>query len=416
MRILLFIIFLSLVHSFFAFSQTSITLRQAEQLFLKNNLELLAAQFNISAAQAQVIQARLWANPIFSAELNTVNPEQNRTFDIGKSGQKVFEIEQLIYLGGKKRNEINFAKSNVELAELLFVDLLRNLRFQLRSSFYAMYYDNLSVRNLDVQLSLLDTLVQAYSAQAQKGNVPLKDLVRLQSLYLNLRNEQNDLINNILEEQKQIQILLGTSQAFFPAPENSELATYQKDISLTVNILLDSALQNRPDLKFAQKATQSAELLLRWQKSLAVPDLNLGLAYDQRGGAFNNQISLALGIPLPLWNRNQGNIQLAKVQLEQSKTLQNQQEIQIQNQVSTTLAQYIEAKSNYQKISGFFSENFEQVYKGTVDNFQRGNISMLEFTDFMESYQQNLLQLNKTQKILTNSCEQLNWVSHSSIF
>ncbi len=416
MRTCFLIIFLSLFHHFFALSQTFVSLTQAEQIFLKNNLELLAAQFNISAAQAQVIQSRLWANPIFSAELNAVNPERNRTFDVGKNGQKAFEIEQLIYLGGKKRNEINFAKSNVELAELLFTDLLRNLRFQLRSSFYTIYYENLSVVNLDTQLSLLDTLVQVYATQAQKGNVPLKDLVRLQSLYLNLRNERNDLINNILEEQKQVQILLGTSQVFFPAPERSELAMYQKEISLTANALLDSALKNRPDLKFAQKATQSAELLLRWQKSLAVPDMSLGIAYDQRGGAFNNQISLTLGIPLPLLNRNQGNIQLAKVQLEQSKTLQNQQELQIRNQVSMALAQYIEARSNYEKINSFFSENFAQVYRGTVDNFQRGNISMLEFTDFMESYQQNLLQLNKTQKILTNTCEQLNWVSHSSIF
>jgi cobalt-zinc-cadmium efflux system outer membrane protein len=416
MRIILIFIFLYFTIIPFSFAQNIVNQQQAEQRFLKNNLALLAAQFNISAAQAQVIQARLWQNPFFSAELNALNPEGSRAFDVGQSGQKVFAIDQLIYLGGKKKNEINFAKSNVELAELLFTDLLRNLKFQLRASFYNIHYDRNSIKTLDNQLSLLDTLIQAYTVQAQKGNVPLKDLVRLQSLYLNLKNERNDLVSNALEEQKQIQLLLGTSETITTSPEDSELAVYQKNISFTANVLLDSALQNRPDLRFAQKSRQSAELLLKWQKSLAVPDLNLGLAYDQRGGAFNNQVNLTVGIPIPLLNRNQGNIQLAKVQLEQSKTLQNQQEIQIQNEVTTALAQYQEAKANFAQINRFFSENFEQVYKGMVDNFQKGNITMIEFTDFMESYQQNLLQLNKTQRILTNACEQLNWVTHSTIF
>lgn len=62
------------------------------------------------------IQARIWDNPTITAELNAYNPDRDKLFDIGKEGQKSFGVEQLIYLGGKKRNEIKLAQTNEQLA------------------------------------------------------------------------------------------------------------------------------------------------------------------------------------------------------------------------------------------------------------------------------------------------------------
>lgn len=83
-------------------AQKTVTLQDCESQFLKKNLFLLASQYNIDASKALTIQARIWDNPTLSAELNAYNPERDKYFDIGKDGQKVFAVEQLIYLGGKK--------------------------------------------------------------------------------------------------------------------------------------------------------------------------------------------------------------------------------------------------------------------------------------------------------------------------
>ena len=122
-------------------AQKAVTLEDCESQFLKNNLFLLASHYNIDASKALTIQARIWDNPVISAELNAYNPDRDKYFDIGKQGQKVFGIEQLIYLGGKKRNEIKLAQTNEQLAELQFNDLLRTLKLQLRKSFYTVYYN-----------------------------------------------------------------------------------------------------------------------------------------------------------------------------------------------------------------------------------------------------------------------------------
>lgn len=60
--------------------QTSITIEEAEKTFLKSNLILLAQQYNISAKQALIIQARAYPNPTFNADFNVYDPQNKKAF------------------------------------------------------------------------------------------------------------------------------------------------------------------------------------------------------------------------------------------------------------------------------------------------------------------------------------------------
>ena len=78
--------------------QKSITLDEAEKMFLQNNLMLLAQQYNINAKQALIIQAKAYPNPTFNADFNVYDPQNKKTFHIDSSGQKSFQIQQLILI------------------------------------------------------------------------------------------------------------------------------------------------------------------------------------------------------------------------------------------------------------------------------------------------------------------------------
>src|SRR5665647_2274255 len=99
----------------FAQNDSVYSLVNCERLFISNNLNLLAAKFNVESAQASVIQARLLENPSLSFEFNAYNPERNKFLDIGSAGDKSFGLEQLIHLGGKKHNEIELARTNATI-------------------------------------------------------------------------------------------------------------------------------------------------------------------------------------------------------------------------------------------------------------------------------------------------------------
>lgn len=409
---LLFLILISQV----GLAQKTVTLEDCESQFLKNNLFLLASQYNIDASKALTIQARIWDNPTITAELNAYNPERNQYFDIGKEGQKAFGIEQLIYLGGKKRNEVKLAQTNEQLAELQFNDLLRTLKLQLRKSFYTVYYNTKSLETTDKQLAHIEDLINSYSIQAQKGNIPLKDVVRLQSLYLNFKNERMEVVNNNIEEQANLKLLLNSTETIVPIVSDTEFNKYLKTITFDLKSFEDQAIANRSDYLAKQKEIDANEINVKWQKSLSVPDITVGANYDQRSGAFNKEANLTLGIPLPLWNKNKGNIKYAQTILDQSKVEKQNFDLQLQTEITSAWNKWDESRKNYSVINPTVNSDFDAVYNGMLNNFQKRNVSLLEFTDFMESYNQATVQVNELKKKLALSGEELNSTINKDLF
>ena len=397
-------------------AQKTVTLQDCESQFLKNNLFLLASQYNIDASKALTIQARIWDNPSLTAELNAYNPERNQYFDIGKQGQKAFGIEQLIYLGGKKRNEIKLAQTNEKLAELQFNDLLRTLKLQLRKSFFTVYYNKKSLETTDNQLTHIEDLINSYSVQVQKGNIPLRDLVRLQSLYLNFKNERMEVINENIEEEANLKLLLNSTESIVPDISKEEFNKYLVTIPFDLKTFQDEAIANRPDYLAKQKDIESNEINVKWQKSLSIPDITVGANYDQRSGAFNKEANLTLGIPLPLWNKNKGNIKYAQTILEQSKIEKQNFDLQLQTEITSAWNKWDESRKNYVVIKPTVNSDFEAVYNGILTNFQKRNISLLEFTDFMESYNQASIQINELKKKVVLSGEELNSTINKDLF
>ncbi len=409
--LLLLLLCQSLTHA-----QTAMSLQECESEFLKNNLFLLAEQYNIDAAEALIVQARIWENPLLTAELNAYNPDANRYFDIGKNGQKVFGIEQIIYLGGKKRNEKRLYQTEKSIALLEFDDLLRNLKYQLRFNFFEIYYSQQKIDATDKQIEHIQELLSSYTIQVKNGNIPLRDLVRLQSLFVNFKNERIEFLNSSIEAQKELKLLTSQRETITPVFNDITFEKYTKSIVDTVDGLQKQALSSRPDYLSKQKEIEAQQFNLKWQKSLSIPDLTIGANYDQQSGAFNNEANLTLAIPLPLWNSNKGNIQHAKVMVEQSKAISNHSTWQISTEVTAAYEKWNMARENYIELYPAIGQDFQIVYDGILNNFRKRNISLMEFTDFMESYNQANIQLNELKKNVVQSAEELNTTINKDLF
>lgn len=397
-------------------AQKSISLEDCESQFLKNNLVLLAAHYNIDASKALTIQAKIWDNPIFNADINAYNPENKQFFDIGANGQKAFSIQQIIYMGGKKRNEVQLSKTNEQIAELQFKDLLRSLKLQLRKSFFIVYFNSKNIENIDKQIVHIQELVNSYTVQTQKGNIALKELVRLQSLFLNLKNDRNEIVNNTIEEQAKLKLLLGETENIIPQMNETDIYKYSKNNDFDLKSLEELAMANRPDYLQNQKNIEANEWNVKLQKSLSIPDITFGAGYDQRSGAFNNQVDALIGIPLPLWNKNKGNIKVSEAILDQSKTEKQNATLQLQTEITSSYEKWAESVKNYNQLKPQNVADFETVYNGVLENFQKRNISLLEFTDFMESYNQAAFQMNELKKKVVLSGEELNNTINKDLF
>lgn len=410
------ILFISLLIGYSSIGQTVTSLSDCETIFLKNNLSLLAAQFNIDGAKALTIQAKLWDNPYLSSEFNARNPENGKYFDIGKSGQKAASIQQLIYMGGKKKAQIELAKNNQVIAALEFQDLLRNLKFELKRSFYTLYFNNKKLELSNQQINNLDTLVKSYGVQSAKGNVSIKDYLRLQSLLIDLKNGRMETIKSNIEEEANLNILLADSIQVNPVLKESFFNKYIGPLHLNLFDLEQQALLLRPDFGIALQNVKTNEININLQKALRVPDITLGSSWDQHGGAFDNQINLTLGLPLPLWNKNQGNIKYAESMTSLAKTDKQSEELKLKAEVTGTYKKWLEANNNFKQLLESNIDNYESVYQGVLYNFKKGNIGILDFTDFLESYNQMRAHFNELKKTVVLSSEALNNVVNKELF
>jgi cobalt-zinc-cadmium efflux system outer membrane protein len=391
-----------------------INLAQADSIFISNNFYLLASSMKIEAQKAQIIQAKLYPNPIFTADLNAYDPENNKAVHIGKTGQKLFQFEQLILLGGKRKSEIEMAKTNAKIAELEFQQLVRQLKFRLHSDLFAIGQQQFVLSRYKSQLALLDTLLSAYQVQADKGNIPLKDVVRLKAAYLKLNNDRAELFQQYYEALSNIQTLLQTDAPIDFIFSEQEIENYIKPVPL--NDIKSEALQNRPELLIIQQDKILAEQYLTYQKRLAVPDINLFTSYDQRGGAFINQVNAGIAIPLPLWNRNQGNIKASQFKLKEAEYNLQAMQNEIMSSLQNHYAFYLQTVSEYRKAIALYNEDFETTVKGMTNNFQKQNVSIVEFIDFFEAYNEVLTELARIKKQLVMSAEQLNLLIGKDVY
>lgn len=396
-------------------AQQQMSLLDCENAFQTNNLQLLAEQYNINIADAGILQAKIWELPQLSGYVNGYNPENRKIFNVGKA--KGFEVTQLIYMGGKKKNEIAFAKSNKELAQLQFSQLLVELRMQLHTNYYNLYYEKLKLENTNKQLGYMNDLLKAYKIQSAKGNVSLKDEVRLQSIVIQLNNDKVGINKNILEFEQNLKVLTGITESIEPQISESEakeilaLQPFGEEDELK-----RKALENNADYLFNLKLIENSKLYAHWQKSLNIPDLNLGAEYDQASGTFNNEINLKVGIPIPLWKSNKGNVEKANYAILQNQRNADFQKLNLETKVESAFQIWRNQYDQLAEIKSKDLDNLDLVYNGMLKNFRNGNISLIEFTDFMESYRQTALQIYDMKNDLIQSAEQLNQLVQTKIF
>lgn len=403
------------ISSFMAGQQRELSLWECEEAFQKNNLQLLAEQYNINMADADILQAKIWELPQLSGQINAYNPEGKKIFDAGQA--KGAQVTQLIYMGGKKKNEIAFAKSNKELAQLQFSQLLVDLRAQLRTAYFNLYYEKLKLDNTNKQLGYMNDLLSAYRVQSAKGNVSLKDEVRLQSLVIQLNNDKLGINKNILEFEQNLKLLTGITEDIEPRLSDAEA----KDILAAQPFgddeeLKKKALENNADYQYYLKLIDNSRLYAQWQKSMNVPDLNVGAGWDQNGGTFKNEVNLMVAIPLPLWRANQGNVEKANYAIQQNQKNADYQKLNLETKVQ---AAYKTWKTQYDQLAEIKTtdlNNMDLVYDGMMKNFRKGNVNLIEFTDFMDSYRETALQIYDMKNEIIQSAEQLNQLIQTKIF
>ncbi len=390
-----------------------ITVDEAEGVFLKNNYGLILGRYNVDKAKAGIITAKLFDNPEVSYENIVYNPDTRKFFQTSSAdgqGQYIVQYSQLLKLAGKRKKQIQLAGNELKQSEYDFEDLMRSLRYTLRTDFFKLYYNQRSMNVYFSEINSLQKTLNVFEVQYGKGNISEKEVLRIKSLLASLRAELTSLqnSNDDLSAEIRTMLSLGPDKSLVAVvADNEDIGT--NITSLKLSPLIDTALLNRPDFKRAHAETDYAAINLRLQKANAVPDLTVTGVYDLQGSSVKRYTGLGLSIPLPLFNRNQGAIKQANIDVDASGAQLKSKELAIRNDVSNSYHTLQRQNALASAFNQGFSKDLDRLMEGMNTNFQRRNIGILEFIDFYSSYRENTLQRNQAEADLLCAVEELNY-------
>jgi cobalt-zinc-cadmium efflux system outer membrane protein len=395
----------------------SIGLDSAESIFVGQNLQLLASHFNVDAQRALILQAKLWPNPNFAVGHALYSGALNQFFPLGNNDETTVELDQLFLLAGKRNKQIKLAQANTKLAEYQLFDLLRTLKYTLRSDFYNIYYLRKTASVYDEEIHALQQVVTAYNKQEGKGYIAESEVVQIKAQLYSLQSEYNDLINQINDTESELKLVLQVKNTVFVVPlADTNMVNALDPARYPLGALLDSADRNRTDLLIARQNTEINKLQYTYQKSLAVPDLTVGLNYDEAGGFLTNYYGITASIDLPVFNRNQGNIKSAKAMISNADATQKSTEATVAENVYRALQKAYANQKMFQNIDPAFAGEFDKLSRAELENYEKRNIGLLEFQAFYDAYKTNVIQVNTILFNRISAFEDLNFYTGSNLY
>lgn len=410
-RAFLFLLFLLLAGKMCAQQVAgTLTLKEAEQRFLERNLSLIAERYNIDMAQAQVLQAKLFENPVISLEQNVYNRLNGKYFDFGKEGEAVVEIEQVIHLAGQRNKQVRLEKINKEIAEYQFEEVMRTLRQELNEKFVEVYFLSKSIAIYEKEVNSLQALLGGMKIQQEKGNISLMEISRLESMFFSLRKEKNERENDLLTTRGELNLLLNLPEDTQVQLSLDEEVLQQLDLSQLSFADLKAIINERPDQKIARSTVNASRANLKLQKSMAFPEFSVKGNYDRVGNFINDYFAIGVSLSVPIFNRNQGNIKAARFSIQQAGVQQEYAANRADMELFTAYTSLEKATQLYQSTNMDLERNFEKLITGVNENFTRKNISLLEFIDYYDSYKETCIQLYEIKKNVFLAMENLNTV------
>lgn len=395
----------------------SISRAEAETIFLKNNLRLLSEKLNIDQAEAQVIQAKLWPNPTFEiSEINLWSNAKSEQLppisgDWGKTSQVALSLEQMVQTAGKRKKMIAMEKVGVEIAHEYFKDFLRVLKVEFRNNLTDLLYVQQKQDVYKKQLNSMQKLLKAYENQAKQGNISKAEFIRLKASELDFLKEISDLQKENNQLQKELKTLMNVAPAsYLKITDDKFIPQLSKLETINLANLTSSALENRPDVKVSVLEEKYNERKLKYELAQRTPDVTFGINYDRGGNIMNDFVGIGLSLDLPFFNRNQGNIKIAKFDIEKSKHTRQEKNNEAQNEVIKAFEDVLIAKKMYENTNEEYEKDLDTLLESYFKNFAQRNTSMLEYLDFVEAYLQNKTIILDSKKELNEHFEELQFV------
>ena len=381
-----------------------LSMNDALGLFIRQNLDVLIAKYGIEYTKGQEVTARLFPNPLLSVGTLSAYTQGRTLFN---SGQLFTQVAQLFELAGKRGYRIESAGFGTQSAEAAFEDAVRQLGFTVKDTYYRIQLAQRRLVLAEENRERFSRILAINTIRFNKGYIAEIDLIRI-------RLQMVDFHSQVIQSLQTAESMKGELRQLLRLSPKTvlELTTELgfRRIDPDIEKLRVTALDVRPDIRAKRFTFSQRESELKLAKAYQIPDVTIGAGYaiqGARGPDNPGQVALNVGIPLPLFNRNQGGILQAEVSLQSAEADLDKSINLAENEVDVAYRNLLQSRRLVEAYFGEVLEDARATFTIVERAYERGGATILDLLDaartsrtiqqnYIEAlfnYQHNLFQL-----------------------
>jgi cobalt-zinc-cadmium efflux system outer membrane protein len=367
-------------------------MQQAVDLARVQNPSLLSANAHVDATKQSEITAGLRVNPNFNLTGSDVSLAANSNSPYFYSAQ----FSRLFERGQKRRWRLDIARSTTDVTRSQYADQERQVLLAVKTAFTQMLAAkgalNLAQQNLEDYRKTIDLNRE----RLRVGDISATDFKRLDLQLAQFESDYDNAHTSFVQTSEQLQTLLG-----YDRPHPGFDITGSLDSPAITTTLADAeqkALAARPDYLAAQQSVRVADANVKLAYAEGTTDPTIEGEYERAGTA--NSAGFQIGIPLRIFDRNQGEKARTKYEAQSSRFAETAARNQVVSDVDQAWAAYDDALSLARRYNGHYLQEAHEVRDNLEYSYRHGGTTLLDYLSALQDYRQvNLDALNANMQV-----------------
>jgi len=376
-----------------------VTLDQAVHEAVEKNLGLLAERYNLTIAEARIVTARLRPNPVLSIEgdhLDLLGTGYNKINNAGPSEYSV-RTDFLWERGGKRRSRVEVAEQARAVAQLQLLNATRTLVLDVQNAFVEVLLAKATLALAQENQAAFKRTVQVNTERVRAGDLSQVELTRTKLAELQFNNAVLQAQAKLRIARQRLQFLIGRTVPSEPFDVVGELR--REPLPFSLDELQQQALGRRPDYLALQRDQARSIAEVRSQIAQGKVDYTIGAEWRRQDGLAGrgNSLGIFFSVPLPVFNRNQGEIERARQEQRQIEARLRALEAEIRNQLAASWQQYDTARALLAQIEADMLKQAQQVLQTMEYSYRAGQASFVEFLDARRAFNETMQSYNEAR-------------------
>lgn len=346
----------------------SLTLKTALELALGANPELSAAARELEAVDAMVSQARLFHNPEISALIEDTRSATRTT---------TLQLKQLIELGGKHGARIEAAEHGRDTASVELDAKRAEIRAAVMAAFFDVLVSQERLRLAQASVELAQRATNATTRRVTAGKVSPVEETKARVAEAGVRLELTLASSDLAAARKRLAATWGNPIPRFERAEGDPEALPPLPVLADLNTRLAAS----PAILRARAEVDRRLALVHLERSQRTPDVTISLGARRNEELGLNQAILGVSIPLPIFDRNQGNVLEALRRTDKARDELSVVQIRLSNELALAHEGLNTARQEVESLQRDILPGAQSAYDAATQGFEMGKFSFLEVLD-----------------------------------